>query len=173
METAARLEDAEIDAVYSSDLVRAIESVHAIAESRGLEVITDPAFREIDQGDWEGMRRDEIRTRWPDLWGPARHYTRRPGGESPQEVTDRALAGIRRIVEAHPDDTVVVAAHGGTIRWLVAAAMGLDVTSSARLRGLANGGLVALEVGLDGGRLAFGPVERMDGESPALDDPNQ
>ena len=172
-EAAVALSSTDIEAVYASDLQRAVDTARPLAAEQGVEVVTDPAFREIDQGDWEGIHTDEIRRRWPELWGPARHLNRRPGGESPGEVTERALAGLRRVLEAHPSGTVAIVSHGGTIRWLVAAAKGYGVAGSHRLRGLANGGVIALEAERDGDGIRFGGVERLDGVSPDLDDPNQ
>lgn len=172
-EAAAALSTHDIDAVYASDLQRALDTARPIAAEHGVEVVTDPAFREIDQGDWEGVHIDEIRRRWPELWGPARHVNRRPGGESPEEVTERALTGLRRVLEAHPSGTVAIVGHGGTIRWLVAAAKGYGVAGSHRLRGLSNGGVISVEAEPDGGGIRFGKVERLDRASPDLDDPNQ
>jgi broad specificity phosphatase PhoE len=171
-ETAKALADLDIDAVYSSDLSRSIDTAKAIADEHGLDVVTDPAFREIDQGEWTGLPVDEIRRRWPEKWGPARHYSTRPGGESPQQVRRRAVEGLAKVATAHPDSTVVVVSHGGTIRWLVAEAKGYDDEQSSRLRGVSNGGAVVLDAdtGADGVRLRF--VERLDGASPDLDDPN-
>lgn len=172
-EAAKALAGYELDAVYASDLQRAVATAQAIAGRQGLEVITDRDFREIDQGEWEGVHTDEIRRRWPELWGPARHVNRRPGGESPEEVSRRALAGLRRVLEAHPTGTVAIVSHGGTIRWLVAAAKGYGVAGSQRLRGLANGGVIAVRAKATEDGIEFGGVERLDGASPDLDDPNQ
>src|SRR5688572_19878784 len=72
--TAERLSSVPLAAVYSSDLKRAADTAAPIAASHGLEVQTDRDLREIDQGEWTGLEVDEIRRRWPDLWGPARHY---------------------------------------------------------------------------------------------------
>jgi alpha-ribazole phosphatase len=166
------LSDLEIVAVYSSDLKRAFHTAVPIAEDHGLKVQIDPAFREIDQGLWEGLPVDEIALRWPDLWGRARHFSSRPGGESPRQVRRRALQGLRRIVEEHPEGTVVVVTHGGTIRWLSAEALGLDDRESARLRGIANGAIVSLSAGLQEGRLVLGDVRRADGRAPDPNDPN-
>lgn len=171
-ETARSLSTLEIDAVYSSDLSRSIDTATAIADEHSSEVTTDPAFREIDQGEWTGLPVDEIRRRWPEKWGPARHYTTRPGGESPQQVRRRALEGLSRVVAGHPDSTVVVVSHGGTIRWLVAEAKGYDDEASAGLRGVSNGGAVVLDAEVIKGDLRLRFVERLDGASPDLDDPN-
>lgn len=171
-ETARALSTFEIDAVYSSDLSRSIDTATAIADEHGLEVATDPAFREIDQGEWTGLPVDEIRRRWPEKWGPARHYTTRPGGESPQQVRRRAREGLARVVGRHPDSSVVVVSHGGTMRWLIAEAKGYDDERSARLRGVSNGGAVVLEADMSKEGLDLRFVERLDGASPDLDDPN-
>lgn len=171
-EAARRFEDVKPTAVFASDLIRAADTARFIAEANGLPVITDPRFREIDQGEWTGLAVEEIGRRWPDLWGPARHYSKRPGGESPQEVRARALEGLRDVVEAHPEGTVVIVSHGGTIRWLAAEALGYDDRRSARIRGLGNGQAVKMRVSLENGALKFGDFERLDGSTADLDDPN-
>ena len=171
-EVAAALSPFKLDAVYSSDLVRAVDTAKAIAEEQNLEVATDPAFREIDQGEWTGLSVKEIQRRWPDLWGEARHYSTRPGGEAPQQVRRRALEGLKRVAEAHPGGSVAIVSHGGTMRWLVAEAFGYDDVRSARLRGVSNGGAVLLEAIVDDGALQLEFVERLDGAAPDLDDPN-
>lgn len=162
----------KVDAVYSSDMKRAIDTARPIAESHSVELVTDPAFREIDQGEWEGLHVDEIKQRWPDMWGPARHYNARPGGESPHQVRTRALEGVRRIVEEHPGGNVAIVSHGGTIRWLSAEALGYDDRRSALIRGLGNGQMVSVEAQLREGKLRLSNLVRLDGNTPDLDDPN-
>jgi broad specificity phosphatase PhoE len=161
-----------IDAVYSSGLKRARDTADMIAGAHGVAVEADPAFDEIDQGEWTGLTTDEIKDRWPELWGPARHWGARPGGESPTEVRARALEGLQRVVAAHPDGCVVIVSHGGTIRWLGAEALGFDDRRSARIRGLGNGQAVSIDAHLDEGRVVVGNLKRLDGNTPDLDDPN-
>ena len=168
---AAQLRNVEIDAVYSSDLGRAFETAALIAEPHGLEPIPEPALREIDQGEWTGLNDHDIRSRWPGMW-ERRHHTRRPGGESPDEVRRRALAALGRIVAAHPDSTVVLVSHGVTIRGIVAEALGYADRDAALLRGLYNGGVVRFEALLDGDKLVFDGFRRLDGRTPAIEDPN-
>lgn len=171
-DTAERLKDADLSAVYSSDLKRAVDTAHPIAARHGLEVVTDPRFQEIDQGEWTGLHVDEIARRWPEEWGPARHYSRRPGGESPTEVRERALAGLKDAVERTPDGSIVVVSHGGTIRTLSAEALGYDDRRSARIRGLGNGGILCLQARVEAGELILEGLERHDGATVDLDDPN-
>lgn len=172
LQLALQLAPLDVTAVYSSDLKRASDTARPIAEAHGLEVVTDPDFREVDQGEWEGLTVDVIKERWPDLWGPARHYGTRPGGESPGQVRRRALEGLRRVVERHPGDVVVIVSHGGTIRWLSAEVLGYDDRTSSRLRGLGNGSAVSLDATIENGALKLSNLERLDGSTTDLDDPN-
>lgn len=170
--TAEALSLVPVEAVYASDLMRAYKTAEPIARAHGLEVRTDPAFREIDQGEWEGLHVDEIRRRWPELWGPARHWSARPGGESPAQVRERALKGLEKVVREHPEGNVVVVSHGGTIRWVSAEALGYDDRRSARIRGLGNGAVVRVTASIEGGDLMLRDLERLDGNTTDLDDPN-
>lgn len=166
----AHVED--VVAVYSSDMKRAVATATVIAEAHGVEVSTDRDLREIDQGEWQGLTVDEIKARWPDLWGPARHYNARPGGESPAQVRERGLRAVARIVDQHPEGSVIVVSHGGTIRWLAAEALGYDERRSARIRGLGNGAVVSLTARLHDGGLVLSDLARLDGNTTDLDDPN-
>ena len=172
LHAAGELAHLKLAAVYSSDLQRAYDTAKVIADSQGVEVIVDPDLREIDQGEWEGLTVEEIRSRWPEEWGPARHYSARPGGETPQQVRDRALKAVQRAVEAYPDETIVVVSHGGTIRWISAESLGYDDRRSARIRGLGNGGIVCVEGQIAEAGLKLDCYERWDGATPDLDDPN-
>lgn len=171
-EAAERLETESIGAVYASDLQRASETAKAIARRHGLEVAVDDRLREIDQGDWTGLTPNEIAQRWPEQWGMARHYTPRPGGETPQQVRERALAALEHIVRAHPADEVVVCSHGGTIRWIAAETLGYDDKLSAGIRGLHNGGIVSIEAELEDDDIVLSSLVRLDGKTTELDDPN-
>ena len=172
LHTAEELAKSPVDAVYTSDLQRACFTAEAIAKVHDLEVVKEPRFREIDQGDWTGLTVDEIRAKWPDKWGPARHYSVRPGGESPQQVRARALAALKDVVEKHPDEHVVVVSHGGTIRWISAETLGYDDRQSARIRGVGNGEVVCLSAELESGELKLSNLSRWDGHTTDLDDPN-
>jgi probable phosphoglycerate mutase len=100
-----------IDAVYSSDLVRAHETARIVAERLGLDVIALPDLREKHFGTWEGLTDREILARFPDArrghWGDA---------ETTEDVARRVLGALRRIAQTHPKGRVLVVAHGGPVR---------------------------------------------------------
>src|SRR4029078_8222128 len=100
-----------IDAVYSSDLLRAHETAHIGAEQRGLGVTSIRDLRERHFGTWEGLTDEEIFARLPQVregapWGDA---------ETPEEMGERVLAALRRLAEAHPDEHVLVVSPGGPL----------------------------------------------------------
>jgi broad specificity phosphatase PhoE len=170
---AERLAAVEVDAVFSSDLRRALDTAGPIAAAHGLTVVADPAFREIDQGEWTGLTEQEIRLRWSELLWRERHHSTRPGGESPAEVRERALRGLARLVEDHPSGSVVVVSHGVTIRTLIAEAEGAEDLASVRVAGLVNGGIVSMNARQLDARVELDDPIRWDGVAPHRDDPNQ
>lgn len=122
-----RFANEEIDAVYSSDLSRAVQTGSAIAEAHNLKVKVLPELREINFGCWEGLTHHEISIRYPEQlknWlppGPGDMVI--PGGESFVQVMDRAWKGVKQIVADHLGKTVVVVSHGGVIRAIICAAI--------------------------------------------------
>ena len=105
-----------IDAVVASDLGRAVETATIIARILGLwPVVVDPALRERDIGDFTGLTRIEIEARWPGMVGSFIR-TSPPGGETADQVLERALPAIERLAAGHPGQDVLVVSHGGVIR---------------------------------------------------------
>jgi broad specificity phosphatase PhoE len=100
-----------IDAVYSSDLLRAHETARIVAERRGLEVTAIRDLRERNFGTWEGLTDDEIFARYPEAatgsWGD---------GETREDMAQRVFEALRRIAETHPEGYVLVVSHGGPLR---------------------------------------------------------
>jgi broad specificity phosphatase PhoE len=111
-ELAERLAEDGVAAIYSSDLRRAKETAEIVGGRLGLPVVTDPDLRERNWGSWEGLT-------------PAERDAVEFVGESPQDHRDRMLRAVGRIAERHPDQTVAVVTHGGSLRRVQAAVMGM------------------------------------------------
>ncbi len=128
-QVAERLRDEPIRAIYSSDLSRAVDTAQAIAEIHGLPVFTDAALRERHFGEWEGLNREEVITRWAEAWEQWRRAEcAPPGGEAIEEVIARVKAKIAEIVSAHRDETVVIVGHGGSVKAAVLCALNKPLT---------------------------------------------
>lgn len=134
-ELAARLEDIELDAVYSSDLQRARETAEIVARTKGLTVETTADLREVDVGSWSGLTRAEAEQRFPDQY--ARWLEGGEGwddGETYDQLGERVIRALHRISSEHEDRRVLIVAHGGSIRAIHAAALGVDVHTYRRIQ---------------------------------------
>jgi alpha-ribazole phosphatase len=101
------------------------------AAALGLDAVTQDAFREQDFGAWTGRRHNdlvaELGDAYRDFWkSPATN--RPPGGESFVDQIDRTVDGLAALAEGD----VVLVAHSGTIRAVLAIA--LDLSPDAALR---------------------------------------
>ncbi len=118
-ETAAHLANEQIDAVYASDLARAMETAEPHAAMRGLSVIPSRELRETFCGDWEGVSFAYVKANAPAAYATMSTDFFRftlPNGESVAHSGRRFLREILRIAKAHEGKTVLVAAHGAVIR---------------------------------------------------------
>ena len=124
-----RLARQAFSALYSSDLSRARDTAHAIAQQTRRELLLEPPLRERAFGIFEGLIADEIRARYPEEY--ARFASRDPdyevpGGESARGFTQRCLGCLAEIANRHPGEDVVVVTHGLVLDSLYRAAHGLD-----------------------------------------------
>jgi broad specificity phosphatase PhoE len=122
-----------IAAVYTSDLSRARETAEIVAHGHGMPARPLAALREIDVGEWEGFTWPELEARFPE--GVARHHETGRGwerGEDFDDMSERVVAAVREIAAWHPDETVLVVGHGGTLRSVLAHSDGVDFAESRR-----------------------------------------
>jgi broad specificity phosphatase PhoE len=125
-QVATRLADQKghIDALYSSPLRRAYETAKPIAAALGLPVRLVENLKEFHFGRIEGLTTPEFKEAFPEtyaqLQNPADMSVRYPGGESRDEFFGRVGLAADALVARHPGQTVVVVAHGGTLRALLA-----------------------------------------------------
>ena len=125
-----RLMGASFDALYSSDLIRAVETAEQI-NTWGLERIERPNLKEIDFGYLTGRADALNHVEYAEYfeqkkWG--KEDVRIPGGECGKDVFDRAFSVIEEII-ASGKQNVVVVTHGGVIRALLA---GIFMQSQAK-----------------------------------------
>jgi broad specificity phosphatase PhoE len=131
-----------VDVVYSSDLARARETAEIVAQRLGLPVRLDERLRERSFGAWEGKTAPEIEAEFRDA------HARWLAGEGPgaddaepfAEFAARVQSFLADVLARHPAETVLVVAHGGSIRVIHALAKGLDYVRDHRsIPGVPNG----------------------------------
>jgi alpha-ribazole phosphatase len=110
-----RFSNTPVEAIYSSDLLRAVKTAEIINEAHGLPLHTCPELREINFGIWEGLTFTEITKRYPELsqkWLTGPHLVKLPEGENVAQVQARGMEATQQIIASHPDGQVIVVAHG-------------------------------------------------------------
>ena len=118
--TAEFLKDWHIDAVYSSDLIRAKHTAEPHARFRGLNVITSEQLREIFLGEWENITAEAAINNYGDMYivewlGKFGTFTM-PGGENTMDAAKRFCTEMERISKENEGKTILVAAHAAVIR---------------------------------------------------------
>lgn len=110
----------EFQAVYASPLVRAMETARILCQDTNQQVIPCEGMKEIDFGAWEGLTLDEIKNTYPKEFAAWRSDEKEGpfiGGDiSIRNASIRASEAIRRVAENHPEDKILIIAHGGIIK---------------------------------------------------------
>ncbi|MDJ0756106.1 MAG: histidine phosphatase family protein [Ardenticatenaceae bacterium] len=145
--------EAEIAAVYASDLQRAYHTAEAIvAHHPHLTIQADQRLREIHLGRWETRLWSEIQATDQALvkrWQEDVSQIIPPGGESIKAMAARISAFLDEMVLNHNDDTVLLVAHGGTIRCILTIVLECPLKMVWRF-GTDNTSITELTVGEDG-----------------------
>lgn len=111
-----------LQAVYTSNLSRAVRSAEIIASEYGLQPVEIPDLRERHFGIWEGMTFIEIKKKYQEefeSWANNPLKYSPVGGESTVEVKDRVLPALERVLNSHKDENIAIVAHGGVNRLVI------------------------------------------------------
>jgi broad specificity phosphatase PhoE len=125
--TARALASEKFDAIYSSDLPRAIETASPLAKLTGVSLETTDALRERSVGVMEGLTFEEAAEQHPEQY---QALLRRDfehvllGGESYRQTLDRASRQLDEAIEQHKGGRIALFAHTGTICILILHLMG-------------------------------------------------
>ena len=112
------------DALYSSPLCRAWRTAEIIGQSLDLSPLAHEGLKEIWFGEIEGLTIDEFAVCYPEVH---RRWSNRsdvsftwPGGENRTAFHQRARRAIQEITSGHEGQSIIVVAHGGTLRAILA-----------------------------------------------------
>jgi broad specificity phosphatase PhoE len=150
------LQGRAITRIYSSPLLRAVETSVIVAERLGVEYEVTDALREFDCGIAEGRADAEAWGLWRsavDKWLPGRDWTWRiPDGENFCDLRDRFVPFVERLVAEYgaTDANLLCVAHGG-ILWMMLPLVLANVDNAVMAqRGFGHGMRVVAELGPDG-----------------------
>ncbi|MFH1031990.1 MAG: histidine phosphatase family protein [Chloroflexota bacterium] len=142
-----RLTNEKIDAIYSSDLKRAVTTAEIVASGHQLNIITCPELKEINYGRIEGLSIAEIGPLFPDVAKLIANFTpdlEFPGGETFMTFFERVGKFLDRLKQHTPEQTVAITAHSGPLRALICSLLGLGPEHWGRMR-LDNASLSIIE----------------------------
>ena len=119
-----------VDAVYSSDLQRAVNTAKILAGRFNLPVTTKPGLRETNFGEWEGKVISKLLEEFPDAFGnffikPDKLHP--PNGETFLQCQARVMNALDEIIAEHENQNVIVVSHGAAIRLAICAALDIRI----------------------------------------------
>lgn len=142
---AAHLRAETFAAVYSSPLARARQTAEHLARAQGLDLRLDDRLKERHVGEWSGLTEAQVRERYPEHYRPGWWIAGPPGGEAQAALAERSQAAFQAILAAHPDETVAVVSHGGTLNAFLAVQLGIPPGRTVTFR-FANASFARLSV---------------------------
>ena len=118
-----QLKEARIEAILSSDLVRAFETGQIVASALQIPISADLDLREAHLGDAQGLTVPEIQkrlgvelvARWKSNL-PTDADVGYPGGETGSQVIQRVFRAMERFLDTRAFERVAISTHGGVIR---------------------------------------------------------
>lgn len=122
---AERLQNLQFSKIYYSPLLRAEQTAELIREKIkiSLEMAAEPALKEINFGQWEGMSSQKIQETSPDKYqnwlADWQRYTL-PEGESCQEMYQRVTSWLSKAIETHlQNEKLLIVTHEGVILQMI------------------------------------------------------
>lgn len=144
-----------LDVIYVSPLKRAMATALPIAEEKGLPLIVNEYFKEINFGEWEGHTVEELKEKYGKPYmdffdDPFAHPM--PGEGSFHKVAERAMVGFEEIMKKHKGERVAIVSHGGLLRVFMVALLGLDLNMYRKMW-LTNTSISMIDIHDEGGKL--------------------
>ena len=97
--------------IYSSSQRRAVKTAEILSKVTNVEYISIEGLDEINLGEWEGLSWTEVKEKYStkyEEWYINRRYTKPPKGESYQDMLQRVLTSIHKIINENCDNVVIV-----------------------------------------------------------------
>ena len=118
----------ELEAIYSSPLIRAIDTANIIARYQKIGVHITEGLVDFDYGEWQSLPEQEAKRLYPTLyneWHNNPHKVKMPGGESLEDVKRRAIGVVNDVIPKY-QGSIVLVAHRVVNKVLICSLLGLD-----------------------------------------------
>ncbi len=125
----------DVCTIITSPLSRCASPAMDWAGESGARLRLEERIAEMHYGDWEGLSAKEIQQGWPGMlerWRADPTGMRAPGGESPEELRERLSDFLQELIGDVSDEHVLVVTHSGSLRMLLAIALGAPIAATRR-----------------------------------------
>ena len=126
---AKRFADVPVNACYASDLYRTRKTAEAVYVPKGLALVTDTRFREVNLGRWEDVPFGYLERFEADDMYKFNHDERLwsvEGSERWQTYTERFVRALKEVAQKHEGQTVAIFSHGCVLRGVQKRLSGMD-----------------------------------------------
>jgi len=121
-QVARKLKSRDVHLIYSSPIQRALQTAKIIRKELGLELMVEPAFREMEMGPWEGLSESRVAEMYHEeweIWQTRPADLNLPERETLGHILERVLTGVQNIKVDIADQNVVIVTHVAIIRVLL------------------------------------------------------
>jgi len=145
-----RLKLFDINAIYSSNLEPALQTAKIVSKLFSLPVIECPQFKTMDLGDWDGMKKVDMKRNYKEKWeefiNNLTEDWKFPGGkETLKDVQNRAVKKLNDIVSSHKkNDFICIITHGGIVRVILCFLLNINLSDALKFH-LFNGSITSFE----------------------------
>ncbi len=126
----------DVTSVVYSPLSRCAEPAQAWAKEAGVSCVAEPAIQELSYGGWEGLTAEEIKQHYPQMlekWRQDPTHMTPPQGEPMIDFSKRIRCFLQTLLAQHQPGHLLIVAHSGSIRMLIAHALQAPIVSTRHL----------------------------------------
>ncbi len=123
--------------IISSPMERCLAFAEALMDSYAIPCETEQDFREVGFGHWEGKTVEQVQQQYADEYQQfyADPVNCRPQGAEPlDQFISRVVHAYQRQLETYPGQHILIVAHAGVIRALIAHALHAEPVGLYRIK---------------------------------------
>ena len=119
-----------IDKIFSSDLIRAYNTVLPASQKLNIPIIKEPELREIYAGLWENKKYECLMEKYADTyntWLTDIGNAKCDGGETVVQLQKRIMSALTKIAINNPGNDILIGSHATPIRTIACTILGKDI----------------------------------------------
>lgn len=148
-ELLGKLRQIPFDVIYTSPLKRAIDTITPFVKLRqNTKLVMNYGIIERDFGKWDDMSFSEIKDKYPEeykKWRDEWLTYKIPDGESDEEVFLRTKEAVKKILQTHKNEKVLIVTHLCAARHIISHLLGFSQAQSHHFF-LDNTGIAVIDV---------------------------